>query len=63
MKKALPPQINRILITMINRLEKGEIDLLEASKQAKIIKKVLNEINSNNQQKALDLLNQLSKGL
>lgn len=48
---------------MINRLEKGEIDLLEASKQAKIIKKVLNEINSNNQQKALDLLNQLSKGL
>ncbi len=63
MKKALPTQVYRILMTILNRLEKGEIDLPEASKQAKIIKRVLNEIDSNGQQKALDLLNQLSKEL
>lgn len=51
-------QLKRILLTLLDKLEKEELSLAEVSKQAKLIKKVIREMDNNNDSRARELIDQ-----
>ncbi len=51
-------QLKRILLTLLDKLEKEELSLAEVSKQAKLIKKVISEMDNNNDSRARELIDQ-----
>jgi|GEM_PF-6085160 len=53
-------QLKKMLLMLLDKLEKEELSLSEVSKQAKLIKKVIEEVDSNNDSKAIELINQFT---
>ncbi len=51
-------QLKRILLTLLDKLEKEELSLAEVSKQAKLIKRVISEMDNNNDSRARELIDQ-----
>ena len=53
-------QLKRMLLMLLDKLEKEELSLTEVSRQAKLIKKVISEMDNNNDSKAKELINQFA---